>query len=123
MAITLKINGEVWQFSTVSEAAEFKRSITPQVEEPQAPQPQSRRRHRPRTTSRATRSGHNLRASRAIAAAGARSKPTLSPGSRAVLEAVRRLPEAGVRSEEFASLIGVAGPTSIPVKMMVLGKE
>lgn len=39
------------------------------------------------------------------------------------MEAVRQLPHAGVRSEEFALLIGVGGPTAIPIKMMNLGKE
>lgn len=122
MPVTFKIDGEVWEFSTAAEAAEFKRSLSVQTRAPQPapPQPATRRRQRGRPSGRGSREIATVRARRVQAVVN---KATLSAGSRALLEAVRRIPAGGLRSEEFARAIGVSGPTSIPVKMMVLGKE
>jgi hypothetical protein len=46
----------------------------------------------------------------------------LSDGSRQILDAVRKNP-SGMQSEEFARAIGSPSPSSVPVRMMMLGKE
>jgi hypothetical protein len=123
MSIKLTLNGELWEFSTPAEAAEFKRAIT---EVPSAPSPEPvRRRSRNRTTGRLTSRAATTgaRVVRGPVAFSKKAGGSLSPGSRQILEAARRLPPDGLMSDAFAVAIGSPGAMSIPVRMMVLGKE
>jgi hypothetical protein len=123
MPITLKINGEVWNFSTAAEAASFKLALSAAPEEPASP-PQARRRsrNRPGRVAKTTLQPRTARiaASASVQQSGA---PMLSVESRNLLEVVRHLPEEGVRSEDFARLLQLEGPRSIPIRMMNLGRE
>ena len=119
MSVKATINGEVWEFSTVAEAAEFRRSLIarpmPSTSETVPP---ARRRGRPPKTStiRGETSRHRTRAT-------TNGFEGLSEGSRRILEVIRRAPENGLITEEFAQAIGSANPRAVPVRMMVLSKE
>ena len=111
MSVKATIDGETWEFSTVTEAAEFKRSLTAQTMPSAGALP--RRRGRPR---KAIRGDVKRRASRVSVGSG------LSDGSRQILEAIRRKPD-GLQTEEFARAIGSPTPRKVPPRMMILGKE
>lgn len=114
MSVKATINGEVWEFSTVAEAAEFRRSLI--VQEMALP---VRGRGRPSKTSKQpVRDAASRRAGRLQANASG----VLSEGSRQILEAIRRTPD-GLQSEEFAHAIGSPRPRSVPPRMMMLGKD
>lgn len=117
MSVKATINGEVWEFSTVAEAAEFKRSMAP-AESPNTPTPPTpaRGKRRGRATKAARRS-QETKPTAAVPSNGA----GLSDDSRRILEAARKTP-AGLRSEDFAREIGVS-VRAVPVRMMNLNKE
>lgn len=115
MPIKATIDGEVWEFSTAAEAAEFKRSLTAQAMPSQTTSSRhARKRGRPAKAS-APAVRNNPRVPSANGAG-------LSDGSRQILEAIRRKSD-GLQSEEFAHAIGSPRPRSVPPRMMMLAKE
>ena len=107
MSVKATIDGELWEFSTASEAAEFKRSLMPQVTPP-AQTRQPKRRFRVPSTRTSPRSSNG--------------PGRLSTGSQQILKAIQVAPD-GLQSEAFAQAIGSPGPRSVPPRMMILGKE
>lgn len=116
MSVKATINGEVWEFSTVADAAEFRRSL---IEQEIAAPVRRRGRGRPsKTSGPAVRGAASRRAGRLpVNPSG-----MLSEGSRQILEAIRRKPD-GLQTEEFAKAIGSPRPRSVPPRMMMLAKE
>lgn len=120
MSVILRINGEVWEFSTAAEAAEFRQSLT--VVSPALQEPQRANVPGPQAAIRGGARGPRRSAGR-VPVLSRSALARLSDSSRALLEAVQRLPRNGVPSSEFAQLIGVEGPEKVPMQMMRLGKE
>ena len=110
MSVKATIDGELWEFSTASEAAEFKRSLMPQVTPPAQTRQPKRRRRRSRVPSTRTSPLFSNGSGR------------LSTGSQQILKAIQVAPD-GLQSEAFAQAIGSPGPRSVPLRMMMLGKE
>src|SRR4051812_31324062 len=107
MSVKATIDGEVWEFDSVADASEFKRSLTQQT----ATKPQSHA--RPRHRGRPPKAGRKGSGVKRKTTASSSNGNFLSKGSRQILDAVRRMPPAGLQSEEFATAIGSPAPTSV----------
>jgi hypothetical protein len=124
MPISLRIDGQIWEFSTAREADEFRRLMSGQPEQPETrPAAPARRRARRVTQKAKAPATDRPRFAPARVASKAATTATLSSAARRLLEVVRAIPADGMESPDFAAAIGVGAVNEIPVKMMNIGKE
>lgn len=135
MSVKATIDGEVWEFSTAAEAAEFKRSLRgdpPVTPQPPAPPVAPRSGHR--GTKRKTRAASkpapvSVVSSTPVQNTSVNGENTgdngglLSDNSMQILRTALQIPAGGIQSDEFAQRIGIASKADIPLRMMVMGKE
>jgi hypothetical protein len=121
MPVRATINGDVWEFDTPAEAAEFRRQMTAPAPVQSEPVARPRKRGRPKRSASALRSASRSVAATPIASAGGDTSK-LSSASRRTLTAIQRAPN-GLQTEDLAEAVGAAGPSGIPIRMMVLRKE